>query len=437
MLVVLTESVYNIFEVLVILWFISTYFDLKDKYKKVKKYSLVFALLFSLVTTMSILNMHWAVTIISSSFILGLILELFYKGSRTEHFTIAIVNYIALAMSDVAALTLISQLLGVNYSELVNNSDFIRFLAVIASKLTNILLLSIIIFFKRKYNLVLSVKEFISIVFTLVISIVQISIIRNIIYNLSEYYMAFMILIICSLLIIIAQYYIILYISKRNITEKNFVLMKKQLELQEEMLHDLEQKYDETTKIRHDIKNHVTCALNMAYQYDCKELISYLYELSNEKINMITNYIPTNRKIIGAVLNSKLAKAKEEKIDMNCCIFSELENINDIDVGILLANVLDNAIEACQKNKGRSEIKLKMWNEAGYYFLNISNTVELDVLQENPNLTTSKNDKKLHGVGLKSVKDIVKKYNGMIDFAQKQNRFFVYISLGKDTFLPQ
>ena len=137
--------------------------------------------------------------------------------------------------------------------------------------------------------------------------------------------------------------------------------MKKQLELQEEMLHDLEQKYDETTKIRHDIKNHVTCALNMAYQYDCKELISYLYELSNEKINMITNYIPTNRKIIGAVLNSKLAKAKEEKIDMNCCISSELENI----------------------------------------------------------------------------KDIVKKYNGMIDFAQKQNRFFVYISLGKDTFLPQ
>ena len=106
-------------------------------------------------------------------------------------------------------------------------------------------------------------------------------------------------------------------------------------------------------------------------------------------------------------------------------------------MGILLANVLDNAIEACQKNKGRSEIKLKMWNEAGYYFLNISNTVELDVLQENPNLTTSKNDKKLHGVGLKSVKDIVKKYNGMIDFAQKQNRFFVYISLGKDTFLPQ
>ena len=131
----------------------------------------------------------------------------------------SIYGYFAVAPS-ICALTLLSQLLGVNYRELVNNSDFIRFLAVITSKLTNILLLSIIIFFKRKYNLVLSVKEFFSIVFTLIISIVQISIIRNIIYNLSEYYMAFIILIICSLLIIIVQYYIILYISKRNITER-------------------------------------------------------------------------------------------------------------------------------------------------------------------------------------------------------------------------
>lgn len=213
--------------------------------------------------------------------------------------------------------------------------------------------------------------------------------------------------------------------------------MKKQIELQEEMLYDLEQKYDETTKIRHDIKNHISCALNMAYQYDCKELIKYLTELSDEKLNMITNYIPTDRKIIGAVLNSKLAKAKEEKIDMNCYIFSELEKINDIDVGILLANVLDNAIEACQKNKGHSEIKLKTWNEAGYYFINISNTVEFDVLLNNPKLLTGKTDKNIHGIGLKSVKDIVRKYNGMIDFSQKRDMFFVYISLGKDAYTSQ
>ncbi|MBO6243829.1 MAG: sensor histidine kinase [Clostridia bacterium] len=433
MLVTLTECLYNIFEASVILWFISMYFNLKDNYDRIKKYSLIFIIILGLVSIMSAINMHWIATILLSSLILGIIIDFFYDGSRIEHFIIAIANYIVLALADVFAFTLIGHLLGVNYSQLVNNSDLMRFLAVISSKLTNIILLSIIIFFKRKYMLVLSVKEFISIVCTLAISIIQISIIRNVIYRTGYHYKAFLILIICSLLIIISQYYIIIYISQKNIDEKSIVLMKKQIEYQEEMLIDLEQKYDETTKIRHDIKNHILSALEMANQANYSELKNYLSELLDEKINTITNYIPTNRKIIGAVLNSKLSKAKKANINMNCCIFSELENVNDIDVGILLANLLDNAIEACQKNKGQSEIKVKMWSEAGYYFISLSNTVELDVLKNNPNLVTSKGEKNLHGVGLKSVRDIVKKYDGIINFTQKRNEFFVYISLGRDS----
>ena len=49
---------------------------------------------------------------------------------------------------------------------------------------------------------------------------------------------------------------------------------------------------------------------------------------------------------------------------------------------------------------------LKIWSDAGYYCIEVSNTVEIDVLDENPNLFTSKSNKELHGVGLKSVRDI-------------------------------
>lgn len=61
----------------------------------------------------------------------------------------------------------------------------------------------------------------------------------------------------------------------------------------------------------------------------------------------------------------------------------------------------------------------------------ISNTVERDVLAENPNLFTSKSNKELHGIGLKSVKDVVEKYNGMMNFKQKANIFYAYVSLEK------
>ena len=116
---------------------------------------------------------------------------------------------------------------------------------------------------------------------------------------------------------------------------------------------------------------------------------------------------------------------------MQCYILSEFESISDMDIGILLANLLDNAIEACEKNIKTSEITVKTWTEAGYYFLEICNTVESDVLGDNPYLETNKIDSEFHGVGLRSVRDIVNKYDGMMSFKQKGNIFHVYVSLEK------
>ena len=59
------------------------------------------------------------------------------------------------------------------------------------------------------------------------------------------------------------------------------------------------------------------------------------------------------------------------------------------------------------------------------------NTIETNVLLNNPGLITNKPDKSLHGIGLNSVNDIVKKYKGMISFDQKSDKFYVYISLNK------
>ena len=126
-----------------------------------------------------------------------------------------------------------------------------------------------------------------------------------------------------------------------------------------------------------------------------------------------------------------LSKAKRDSLTVQCYILSEFESISDMDLGILLANLLDNAIEACEKNNEDSEIIVKTWTEAGYYFLEISNTVESDILGCNPYLETSKTNSELHGVGLRSVRDIVKKYDGMMSFEQKGNVFHVYVSLEK------
>lgn len=430
---IITEEIYNLIEAVMVTWFVTSYFKANKKLPIKTTKLAVFALVAIQINIVSILNMHWIPTLIISSISLFCITTLLLRGITSERIIISSTAILLLALSDICAFTFIGKLLGIDYNELVSNNNFSRLLGVLTAKLLYIIAASLILFFKKKYNLFIRRRELILIISTILLSGIQISLIRNIIYEQKKYYNIFLIILLCVIILNVILYYTMIYIGKKNADEKDYSLMQKQLELQSESIQALEQKYDETAKIRHDIKNYLSLALGMAEQKNYDVLVQFLENLSNEKINSITSYINTKRSVLGAVLNSKLSKAKSLSIDMQCYILSELESISDMDLGILFANLLDNAIEACEKNKVQSEIIVKTWTEAGYYFLEICNTVESDILSHNPKLETDKADSGFHGVGLRSVKDIVKKYDGMMNFNQRGNTFYVYVSLEKNT----
>ena len=428
---IVIEEIYNLIEAVIVTWFITSYFKTNSKFQNRTAKLTSFALIVVQINIVSILGLNWIITLIISSLSLFGIATLFLRGSNSERIIISSTAILLLALSDICSLTLISKLLGVEYNDLIVNNNITRFLSVLVAKLLYIIAASFILFFKKKYNLFIRKREAILIISTILLSGIQISLIRNIISNQKTYYNVFLIVLLCVIILNVILYYAMIYIGKKNADEKNYSLMQKQLELQSESIQALEQKYDETAKVRHDIKNYLSLALGMAEQKKYDELVKFLETISNEKINSITSYINTKRSVLGAVLNSKLSKAKSSYIDMQCYILSELESVSDMDIGILFANLLDNAIEACERNKGKSKIIVKTWTEAGYYFLEICNTVESDILSKNPKLETNKADSGLHGVGLRSVRDIVKKYDGMLNFNQRGNTFHVYVSLEK------
>lgn len=45
-------------------------------------------------------------------------------------------------------------------------------------------------------------------------------------------------------------------------------------------------------------------------------------------------------------------------------------------------------------------------------------------------IVTTKTDEKLHGIGLRSVKCVVDKYNGIMDINHKDGKFTVTIAIG-------
>lgn len=428
---IVIEELYNLIEAVIVTWFITSYFKTNNKYPDKMTKLAVFILIVIQINAVSILDLHWVLTLMISSISLLGITTLLLEGNISERVIISSTAILFLALSDICAFTLIGKLLRIDYNELVINSNFSRLLCVSVAKLIYIVAASSILFFKKKYNLFIHKREAIVIIITISMSGIQISLLRNIIDEQQKYYNIFLIILLCVIILNVILYYAMIYIGKKNVAEKNYALMQKQFELQSESIYALEQKYDETAKIRHDIKNYLALALNMAEQKKYTELVQFLETLLEEKINSITSYINTKRSVLGAVLNSKLSKAKSNGIEMKCYILSEFESISDMDLGILFANLLDNAIEGCERNKNNSEIIVKTWTEVGYYFLEISNTVESDILSDNPYLKTKKKDSELHGVGLHSVRDIVKKYEGMISFEQKGYIFNVYVSLEK------
>ena len=149
------------------------------------------------------------------------------------------------------------------------------------------------------------------------------------------------------------------------------------------------------------------------------------YYLVSEKI-----YIETQNSILDAVLNVKIFQAREKQMDMVCYVVGDLSEIDGMEMGSILFNLLDNAIEATRQNKKvEKKIICNINKEEGATEIFIKNSIDQSVLWKNSDLRTSKANKALHGIGQQIVRSLVEKMEGMIDFYEEDKMFCVHIYL--------
>ena len=105
-----------------------------------------------------------------------------------------------------------------------------------------------------------------------------------------------------------------------------------------------------------------------------------------------------------------------------------LKFLSEIDIYSLFGNILDNAIEACEKlDESERYIGLKVYKQNSFVIINVINPFSGKIKKENGNIITTKNDKISHGYGLKSIKYVVDKYDGKIDINDRKNIFYLTI----------
>lgn len=212
------------------------------------------------------------------------------------------------------------------------------------------------------------------------------------------------------------------------------VLIRQQKLEQERTLSEMNQKYYENLeqhqyevrKLKHDMANHLQLLASLPEE----KKNDYLTELiNNPVINTTINFCSNST--INAVLNNKISLMEQNHITFQHEIhLAESISVANSDLCALLANALDNAIEACQKVPATERvIHFEVKAQKGLFVVHITNPVkELIKTAQNTYQTTKENQTE-HGYGLRSIREIVTRYGGNMEIDDNNNVFSLFLYL--------
>ena len=215
-----------------------------------------------------------------------------------------------------------------------------------------------------------------------------------------------------------------------NIAE-NTKDLKLQIALQEQSVKRMEVAYNRTREIRHDLKNHIAGMYGLLNSEDYEGLRKYLNAM-NDTVEDSTYIAVCNNSAIDAILNEKLYIAQKKTVHMQYDI-CDLSNcsVGTMDICIILANAIDNAVEACEKIEDEKERYIQVRVTDGDFLLfSITNPVAYAPQKSGNGLYISdKPDAGNHGIGLKSIKSTAEKYGGEMIAKCENNVFRLVVKL--------
>jgi len=240
-----------------------------------------------------------------------------------------------------------------------------------------------------------------------------------------------------SLLFLIGGIYLIFFaLSMENsITNEKYKFinntLQEQINRQYAYYKKLEIFTKETRSIKHDMNNHLVVLKGLANRQEYDEIVTYIDNLQCS-LSQAGRLIQTGNSIVDSILNEKTEIASKEDIDfsVDICLKQNI-NIKSLDICILLANSLDNAIEACRKINEVEKRSIDIIGRCnkGYLSFVISNSVDKPVEFKRNKIVTDKADKINHGYGLQNISNCVKRNDGEMKIECNDSKFTLYIDI--------
>lgn len=273
-----------------------------------------------------------------------------------------------------------------------------------------------------------------------------------------ESYTIISLFLLCSFLVVLINYYILFYLSHGNDTLEilglvstcvmliiifvtlflfhrlqlknrqlqEYELLSLTVEQQEKQLRYMEENEQRIRELRHDMKNYFLSYESLLKAGKVNEVIEDLEKMISVRMHA-ENFDFCQNRLVNAMLLQKNMLCREKEIVFSVRV-ALANTFHDVEMIVVLSNIIDNAIEAEEKlPKEIRRIFVEIIPRPNAISMLIENTIPVSVLENNPELHTTKPCSESHGIGLKSVKRLLEKRNGLIDIFEENGKFCVHI----------
>ena len=324
---------------------------------------------------------------------------------------------------DLLAFSVVNVLNSNSNATIMMNFNFYRLELIGFSKF--MLVMSVVALKKLNIKSELSIKQYLSVFVPITANIIFIIVMWSFVYKYipNNTHINYIVLVLSGLLI---------FSNISIITIINSIVRDKQLKIENQKIKEkidiqynyylsLKKEQEKIDKFRHDMKNHLFCIKNLAKTEESEKYI----EKINFEINQNTVDFNTGSPILDIIFYEKSLICIDKKIEYQFDVdYSKCEFIDVIDTCSIFSNLLDNAIEACDKiTQGKRFISIKGNKINNFFVIKCENSKINDILYEGKNIATDKENKDLHGIGLKSIRDSFEKYDGVINIEISDEKF--------------
>ena len=174
--------------------------------------------------------------------------------------------------------------------------------------------------------------------------------------------------------------------------------------------------------MRHDMRNNIQVLMLLLEQGEHDKMREYLKEMGDNLISADVS-AHTGDMIADAIIADKKAEAESRGLRLKSIGKIEGIEISPVDMCKILANILDNAIEAASMpelkdiNESDKLIDLQFKKTDNFFMISVTNPCFKAPRTKDGKVVTSKDDSKNHGFGIQNIENAAANYGGEMNFS--------------------